>query len=181
MISASLESSGPGDSDSLHLQLLPFLTGRDSSVGEGGDPNQKEEFPPGGACLGSQRPLVSACPHLPKALSWPRASPLLALGLPGWSSFLLFTVKVSFTKTQGLLLFSSFCLVDFWLLPPTSTGSSLTASNFEAGLLKESEKWRLCPETQRKMTGPGQRRAFSAQLLRLASGLLSLPRCGLHP
>lgn len=37
--SASQESSGPR----LHLQLLPFFIGRDSSVGEGGDPNQKEE------------------------------------------------------------------------------------------------------------------------------------------
>lgn len=121
----------------LHPQLLPFLIGRDSSVGEGGDPNQKEEkqMPPEGASAGSQGP-VGQWPPLPAWGSEQVPEPLvlhcLPLGLPGWLSFLLFTVKVSFTKTQGLL-FSPLPLVYLLLvLAPPSTLSSLKANELKA-------------------------------------------------
>lgn len=73
----------------LHLQLLPFLIGRDSSVGEGGDPNQKEEnrWPQKEPVQAARAQWASGNPSV-WALSRSRAaaSPLLALGLSGWLS-----------------------------------------------------------------------------------------------
>lgn len=116
VIRASLESSGPGDSDSLHLQLLPFLTGRDSSVGEGRDPNQKEEFPPGGACVGSQRPLLSACPHLPKALSWAQG---FSIARPGAAWLVLLPIVYS----EGVIHKNSRTTTILFLLLSLTSGS----------------------------------------------------------
>lgn len=102
----------------LHLQLLPFLIGRDSSVGEGRDPNQKEEnrcpqkepvqaaraqWASGNPTFLSSEPVQSCC--FSTACPW-------AIWL---TLFPLFTVKVSFTKTQGLL-FSSLLFLYSWLL-----------------------------------------------------------------
>lgn len=81
----------------------------------------------------------------------------LPLGPPGRPSFPLFTVKVSFTKTQGLL-FSSLLLVYSWVLPLPLALSSIKAMELKA-LPVEAQKAGVNegPESKRKkQTGAGE-------------------------
>jgi hypothetical protein len=131
----------------LHVQLLPFLIGRDSSVGEGGDPNQKEEniCPRRSLC---RQPGPSVSVAIPPVMLWAVPELLLLhcspLGLPGQLFFPLFTVKVSFTKTQGLL-FSSLPFLYSWFLshPQPSPASKLLS-------------WRPCLRKGLKRLGHSQ-------------------------
>lgn len=136
MTSASQESSGPGDCVSIAPAAPAIFIGKDSPVGEGGDPNQNQEnrCPPKEPVWGTRAQWVSGCPHLPKALSRSQSccsSPLLALGAT-WLTLLpiVYSEGVIHKNSRTTTLFPPFSLL--LVLAPPSILSSTKASECKA-------------------------------------------------
>lgn len=119
----------------LHLQLLPFLIGKDSSVGEGGDPNQKEEnrCPQKEPVWAARTQWVSGCPHLPKALSRSQSC-CFSTACPGatWLTLLpiVYSEGVIHKNSRTTSLFPPLSLL--LVLAPPSVLSSIKASELKA-------------------------------------------------